>query len=90
VAVAVELVAVLSALAGWGATCCPFRVAWKRGCIEFELTSLAIAGIAASRAGKFAWVEVDELTTVSFVVAASRVAGGSVNVERVVERRKGR
>jgi hypothetical protein len=42
-----------------------FWVAWKRGCIEFELASLAIAGIDASRTGKLAWVEVDVLTTLS-------------------------
>jgi hypothetical protein len=84
-AIGAVVVIVIAALAGRGAIVYGIlRAVWYRGCNEFELVSPGLAGIAASRAGKLAWVEVDELTTLSFVAVVSRLAGGSVSVERVV------
>jgi hypothetical protein len=64
---------------------------WNRGCNEFELVSLGVAGInAASGTGKHAWVELEKLATLGFVAVAPALAGCSREIGGVVRRGKGR
>jgi hypothetical protein len=83
----VQLVVVLTAFTeqgglGWSS----LWVVQNRGCIEFKLASLAVAGIDAPGAGKLVRVEVEKLTMLSFVAAVSGSARESRNVVCVVGR----
>jgi hypothetical protein len=63
-------------------------IVWNRGCNNFELVSLGVAGINAAGTGKRAWVEVDELTTLSFVTVVPALARCSRETGGVVRREK--
>jgi hypothetical protein len=79
--------AALSRLSGRGAN--RYGIVWNRGCNEFELVSLGVAGDGDAGTGKRAWVEVEVLTTLGFVAVVSRLVGCSVDVGGVVKRGNG-
>jgi hypothetical protein len=78
----------LSRLSGRGVV--RYGIVWNRGCNEFELVSLGVAGIDDAGTDKRAWVEVGKLATPRFVAVASRLAGCSIDAGAAVERGEGR